>query len=95
MTDIVERLRSWHQDVSSGTASLEMSGSDILDLKEAADEIERLQEALEDCAGSLEKYVEHEYEDTKDYPSIKRKYEQDMEDVYRARALLKVEDKDA
>jgi ADP-dependent phosphofructokinase/glucokinase len=56
-------------------------------------EREALREALKDCADSLEAHVEHEYKSIKDYPSMKRKYEQDMEDVYRARALLKGESK--
>jgi hypothetical protein len=47
-----------------------------------------------ECADSLEAYVEHEYVNTKDHPAMKWRYERDMEDVYRARALLKGEIKD-
>jgi chromosome segregation ATPase len=57
----------------------------------AQEEIERLREALQECADSLEAYVEHEYVSTKDHPAMKWRYERDMEDVYRARALLKGE----
>jgi hypothetical protein len=51
-------------------------------------EIERLREALRDCADELEVVVEERYRDIKDYPSEKRKYDRDIAPVLKARDLL-------
>jgi hypothetical protein len=51
-------------------------------------ENEKLRVALLDCATDLQASVTHEYAGTLDYPVMLRKYERDMEPVYRARALL-------
>jgi hypothetical protein len=51
-------------------------------------EIERLREALRECADELEVVVEDRYKDTKDYPSEKRRYDRDIAPVLRARDLL-------
>jgi hypothetical protein len=96
MTDIVERLRkaakneteTLRKAVHGDTSAVRVISD------QAADEIERLREALNECADSLEAYVEHEYVNTKDHPAMAWRYERDMEDVYRARALLKKEGKD-
>jgi hypothetical protein len=51
-------------------------------------EIERLREALRECADELEVVVEERYRDIKDYPSEKRKYDRDIAPVLKARDLL-------
>jgi hypothetical protein len=51
-------------------------------------EIERLREALRECADELEVVVEERYRNTKDYPSEKRKYDRDIAPVLKARDLL-------
>jgi hypothetical protein len=51
-------------------------------------EIERLREALRECADELEVVVEDRYRDTKGYPSEKRRYERDIAPVLKARDLL-------
>jgi len=50
--------------------------------------VEQLRSALRDCADDLEASVNAEYRGTLNYPSQKRKYDQDMEPVNRARNLL-------
>ena len=45
-------------------------------------EIERLREALRDCADELEVVVEERYRDIKDYPSEKRKYDRGIAPVH-------------
>ena len=50
--------------------------------------VERLAEALKECADDLSEYVEHYYESTKAYPGGLRRYERDIEPVITARALL-------
>jgi hypothetical protein len=51
-------------------------------------EIERLREALRECADELEVVVEDRYRNTKSYPSEKRKYDRDIAPVLKARDLL-------
>ena len=51
-------------------------------------EIERLREALRECADELEVVVEDRYRDTKNYPSEKRRYDRDIAPVLKARDLL-------
>ena len=48
-------------------------------------EIERLREALRECADELEVVVEDRYRDTKGYPSEKRKYDRDIAPVLLSR----------
>jgi DNA gyrase/topoisomerase IV subunit A len=51
-------------------------------------EIERLREALQECAGDLESYVDELYPSRTSYPGEQRRYERDIEPVRKARALL-------
>lgn len=53
-----------------------------------AKEIERLREALKECADDLESLVKAEYAPMLDYPDKRRKYKRDLEPVIRARELL-------
>jgi sugar-specific transcriptional regulator TrmB len=57
-------------------------------MHEAADEIERLREALQECAGDLESYVDELYPSRTSYPIEQQRYERDIESVRKARALL-------
>lgn len=47
-----------------------------------------LRAALKDCADDLEASVKHEYDGVLDYPSMKLKFDRDMQPVLRARELL-------
>jgi len=50
--------------------------------------IDKLREALTECADGLSEYVEAYYEKTKGYLSEMRRYERDIEPVVKARMLL-------
>ena len=49
--------------------------------------IDKLRDALEECAAELFEWVTNEYGNV--HPSQQRRYDRDMEPVLRARALLK------
>lgn len=81
MSDIVERLRRAqlnHDELRFGW------------LAEAADEIDRLRGALEECANDLEGELAAKYplEIRNQYPSVAADYERDMTSVLAARTAL-------
>lgn len=82
MTDIVERLLSPEVFIDTGGMNSPVA-------REAADEIERLRAALQDCADDLEAELRARYAGTQDiYPSERRRFDRDMEAVTAARQLL-------
>ena len=50
--------------------------------------MERMREALRNCADDLESELKARYAGTLDYPSMKARYDRDMEPVVEARAAL-------
>jgi len=78
-TDIVERLR-WDTRYTNGHVPVTLA--------DAADEIERLRAMVGELADDMASEIEGHYEGLKDHPSMKRRYDRDMEIVRRARALL-------
>ena len=47
-----------------------------------------LLEALQECADDLEAQVEDQYKHTKDYPSMRRRYDRDIAPVIKARTAI-------
>lgn len=102
MTDIVERLRQNNHlansrevmgeaadEIMALQAEVDQTETAWLNYKtEAQAEIARLREALKECADDLEFEIEHTYEGTLQYPSMRRKRERDMAPVDKARKLL-------
>lgn len=52
------------------------------------DEVALLREALKECCDDLEAYINYSYGKTLDYPSQRRKYDNEMAIVLAARALI-------
>ena len=89
MTDIVERLRD-HDRHIRGRLIEGLTDLVIDDMVEAADEIERLREALYECARYLEEQVSASYwhiEQPFD-ANTQRRYERDMARAHKAFAAL-------
>ncbi|MEE4109505.1 MAG: hypothetical protein V2I24_09170, partial [Halieaceae bacterium] len=59
---------------------------DAAKFREAAAHIKRLEALLKECADDLAERVDQEYPDREQYPDMMRRYERDMDCVYRARA---------
>jgi len=49
---------------------------------------DELVEALKECSDDLEALVNHEYIGVRDYPSMDKKYQRDMQPVEKAKAAL-------
>jgi hypothetical protein len=58
----------------------------MMEIIELRAHIERLEMLLTECADDLAERVDEEHPDRETYPDIMRRYERDMDCVYRARA---------
>ena len=94
MTDIVERLRGKLPMEHDGEGMI-VDENAVLDMfKAAADEIERLREALHECARYLEEQVSASYwhiEQPFD-ANTQRRYDRDMARAHKAFAALREKD---
>jgi len=79
MTDIVDRLRDDYEK------TIELCA-------EAAEEIERLRELLEEAAADLALQCDHEHQARETYPDEMRRYKRDMDLVNRIRAAIGKQD---
>ncbi|MGO9849832.1 MAG: hypothetical protein ACLPKT_25500 [Methylocella sp.] len=64
------------------------NADETLDATDAAAALERIRVLLKELADDLEAEVEGHYQGIKDHPAMTPKYERDMSNVKKARALL-------
>lgn len=86
------RLRARAEAAEAERAALDSSHKALgKQLAEVGRELDKMREALKECADDLEASVNAEYAGMLDYPSMARKHARDMEPVKKARALLGVQ----
>jgi hypothetical protein len=84
MSDIAAEMRKAAELRGDTYSSMEIWGL----LGRGADEIERLRALVKDLADDLEAELRGHYGPVLDYPSERRRFERDMDNVYKARRAL-------